>query len=327
MQNNYFSSDSDQKDSNKNSERAGSVCIVLSAVLFGIMPFLARVACSQGSNAFSVAFGRFLFGALILMVIIFLMPDCSIRISRKALAEIIKISVFYAVVPILLYCSYDYIDSGLATTLHFTYPVAVILILALFYKTRMDPRQILCTILCVIGIFLLYSPNGEISLWGIFLAVLSGILYAVYIVQLGKSSVKELSPLVLSFWLSLFSVIEIGLIALAFGKLTFDITPAGWGAEFLLAILTTVLALVLFQKGLVLCGEVKASLLSTFEPLTGIIIGVLAFQEVITGRQCIGIIGILAAALILVLPFSRLNRKDSASACQIEQAKGDHNEI
>ena len=72
-----------------------------------------------------------------------------------------------------------------------------------------------------------------------------------------------------------------------------------------MALLTTVFALVLFQRGLFLCGEVKASLLSTFEPLTGILIGVVAFREILTPNKILGIIGILMSAVLLVLPFGQ----------------------
>lgn len=294
----------------RRNERTGSVCVIVSAVLFGCMPLLARVAYGQGSNAFSVAFGRFLFGSLFLWAIVRFRMGGSVRVSKRELWEIGKFSVPYALMPILLYSSYDLIDSGLATTLHFTYPVAVVLLLAVFYKKRLDRAQALCTVLCMAGILLLYAPNGQISVKGILLAALSGVFYAVYIVILGNSPAKGISPFVLSFWLSLFSACEIGLIALCTGHLTFRIQPGGWCAEILLALLTSVCALVLFQKGMLLCGEVKASLLSTFEPLTGLVIGMAVFQETVTARQWAGVLFILLAVLLLVLAPARKEEKE-----------------
>ena len=79
---------------------------------------------------------------------------------------------------------------------------------------------------------------------------------------------------------------------------------------FWMTLFTTVFALVLFQKGLFLCGEVKASLLSTFEPLTGIVIGMIAFQEELTPNKILGIIGVLTAAILLVLPPDRIRKKE-----------------
>lgn len=282
--------------------RIGIICVILSAVLFGMMPLMARIAYAHGGNAYTVAFGRFFFGSLVLGLVVCFLPGCSLKITGKQLRELLKLSVPYAMVPVLLYISYNYIDSGMATTLHFTYPVTVMLILVVFCRERMDRKQVLCAVICLCGLGLLYTPDGQMSIQGILLAVGSGIVFAVYIVLLGKSKVKTLHPLVLAFWISLLTTIEIGLVAQLSGNFVLTMDAAGWAAEVGLALLATVFALVLFQEGVILCGEVKASLFSTFEPLTGIIIGVMVFQETLSGKEIAGIVGILLAAVLLVIP-------------------------
>lgn len=293
-------------------KQAGSFYIILSAVLFGTMPMLAKVAYAHGSNAYTVAFGRFFFGSIMLLAVIFLLPGCSVRIDKYHMLEMLKLSVSYALMPILLYTSYNYIDSGMSTTLHFTYPVAVMLIMVIFYKSRIERKQVICAILCLIGLSFLTSPNSHPSVLGILLAVASGIVYAVYIVLLGRSTAKELHPLTLAFWLALLSAAEIGIVALISGKLVFSLDGIGWASEIGMALFTTVLALVLFQRGLFLCGEVKASLLSTFEPLTGILIGVVVFREMLTLNKILGIIGVLMSAVLLVLPLGQSVEKEEA---------------
>lgn len=106
----------------------------------------------------------------------------------------------------------------------------------------------------------------------------------------------------MSFWLSLMAALEIGVTALLFGELRFDLTMQGWIAEIILALFATVFGLVLFQRGLFLCGPVRASLLSTFEPLTGVMLGLVVFHETLTGRLCAGMGFILLSTIILVLP-------------------------
>lgn len=283
----------------------GIFYVILSAILFGTMPLLTRIAYAHGSNAYTVAFGRFFFGSLVLGLVCLVLPGCSIKISREQFLALLRLSAPYALMPILLYASYTYIDSGMATTLHFTYPVAVMLILAIFYKSRPDAKQIVCAVLCVGGMALLYTPNGQVRVEGILLAVASGIIYAVYIILPGKSTAKKLHSLVLAFWISLLSTIEIGIIAFFSGNLVFRLDASGWAAEVGLALFATVFALVLFQKGVFLCGEVKASLFSTFEPLTGIVIGVIVFHEGLTAKELIGMTGILAAAVLLVIPIGK----------------------
>lgn len=130
--------------------------------------------------------------------------------------------------------------------------------------------------------------------------------YAVYIVFLGKSKINELHPLVVSFWISLFSAIEIGVIGLVTDHIHMNMDGTALISEVILALLTTVIALVLFQRGVCLCGEIKASLLSSFEPLTGILVGIAVFHEVVSCKELIGIIFILVAAMILVIPSRKI---------------------
>lgn len=115
-------------------EKLGMLFIIISAVLFGFMPLLTKVAYQHGGNAYSVAFGRFFIGAILLLLLILVIPSCKIMVNRIQILELAKLSFFYALMPILLYSSYEYIDSGLATTLHFTYPIIVVVILTLFCK-------------------------------------------------------------------------------------------------------------------------------------------------------------------------------------------------
>ena len=49
-------------------------------------------------------------------------------------------------------------------------------------------------------------------------------------------------------------------------------------------------------------GGLKASLLSTFEPLTSLFIGMIVFHELLTVRQWIGIVLVLVSVILLVIP-------------------------
>ncbi|MBF1092788.1 MAG: EamA family transporter, partial [Solobacterium sp.] len=49
-------------------------------------------------------------------------------------------------------------------------------------------------------------------------------------------------------------------------------------------------------------GGLKASLLSTFEPLTSLFIGVIVFHELLTVHQWIGIVLVLVSVILLVIP-------------------------
>ena len=281
----------------------GELCVIASAVLFGLMPLLVKVIAAHGGNAYMTALGRFFFGSLILFGVIAARGDISLQITLRQFREITLLSVFYALTPVLLFSSYSYMDSGLATTLHFTFPVLVIVLSVFLFRVCPDCRQIFCTLLCTIGISQL-SGGETAGVTGVLLAVASGVTYALYIVFLGKSSLQSVSALATVFWLTLLSSAEIALLAVATGNLVFPSDATAWGVTALLALLSTALALVLFQMGLFRCGPIRASLLSTFEPLTSVVVGSFVFYEILTVQNLIGIVCVLGSGVMLVMPTS-----------------------
>jgi drug/metabolite transporter (DMT)-like permease len=279
----------------------GIIYVIASAVLFGMMPLMTKTIFAHGGNAYTAAFFRFLIGAVLLGLIVKVGRHERLLIGKKELLSALGLSVFYALMLGLLYSSYAYISSGLATTLHFTYPAAVILLQLALFRVRPTKRELLCLILALGGIFLMNFRGGRTSLAGILLAVFSGVAYAFYIALYGRSRVKDLSALLLSFWISVFAAAELALFITLTGNWQLPTDMAGWGMMTLLALLTDVLALVFFQEGLKACGGVMASLLSTFEPLTGLAIGVLVYREALTLASVAAVVCILGSVLLLLV--------------------------
>ncbi len=132
--------------------RLGMLFAILSAVFFGTMPLFTKTAYAYGGNAYTVAFGRFLVGALGSGFIIAMLPDTSFCVTWSEFQKLAGLSVFYAATPVLLYEAYRGISTGLATTLHFTYPVIVMMIGAIIFRNQLHARQIICLFICIAGI-------------------------------------------------------------------------------------------------------------------------------------------------------------------------------
>ena len=110
-----------------------------------------------------------------------------------------------------------------ATTIHFVYPVLVILGCVIFYREAISRLKVVCVVLCTAGILLLYTPGGGVSLLGIALSFLSGVTYAFYAVYLSKSGLQKMGAFQLMFWLNLLATAYIGLFTAVSGTFTIDI--------------------------------------------------------------------------------------------------------
>lgn len=278
----------------------GFALVILSAVVFGALPVVVRGVNACGSNSIMTSFLRFLL-SLLPLYLSARSKKTDLRISKTDALKILLIAVFgFGGTSVLLFLSYNYIPTGMATTVHFVYPVFVILGSILFLKQKISPMKLVCVALCFGGILMFYTGGGEetVQLLGLFFAFASGVTYSFYIVYLDWSGLAKMDPTKMIFYMNTFSALMVGTLAVATGRFTLDIVPMGWLLALVLAICVSFLAVRSFQMGVRLIGPQNAAILSTFEPITSLIIGILIYQEALTLPALIGCVLILTSVVI-----------------------------
>lgn len=278
----------------------GTAFSIASAVLWGFNPLFARTVYADGGSAVTLAFFRMLIGACFMALAHSAVVHTSLRVSGSELKKLLICSIGYAVTPVLLFSSYDYLPSGLSTTIHFVYPVLVIAGAVLFCHEKIKAIKLLCSGLCLAGIFCFYTPGGGVSPFGIWIAFASGATYAFYILYLSASGLLDMPIYKATCWLNLISAAGIGLFALVSGQAALPASPAGFGVMALYA-LAAAAASVLFQLGTKYVGAQSASLLSTFEPLTSVLVGVAVYHESLTAQSLLGVACILISVVLISL--------------------------
>ena len=86
-----------------------------------------------------------------------------------------------------------------------------------------------------------------------------------------------------------------------FGGLTLPVGKIAWVSYALISVASGFLCMVLFQRGVKCIGPQRAAILSTFEPMTSIIVGAFFFSEKLSIYEGIGCMAILVSVVILVL--------------------------
>ena len=279
-------------------KKLGVMIAIISGTLYGIMPLLTKTVYASGTNPFTVVFLRMLIGAAIFFILFKLTSKEKLGVSGKEFRQLLICSAAYAFTPVLLYTAYNHLASGLATTLHFVYPVFVVIGSILFKIEKLTKKKALCCVLCMAGIVSFYTPGGEISLKGILIALASGAVYAVYGVYLAASDLLSMDLYKLSFWKHLLSMVIVGVCALCLKKFDLPGTANGWIFMLMLGMLTAAASL-LYQQATKLAGAQDTAMLSTFEPLTSVVVGYLVYSEELTVRNVIGIVCILLSVILL----------------------------
>ena len=90
-------------------------------------------------------------------------------------------------------------------------------------------------------------------------------------------------------------------ICLCTGQLALPTTWVGWGLCLLFATSVTTGAVVLFQQGVFLIGGEKTAIVSTLEPITGVVAGILVFQESCRWTVVLGSVLVIAASLLIAV--------------------------
>lgn len=277
---------------------------IVASSTFGLLPLFTLPVMGEGLTTFSILSYRMLF-ASILVAVLMLIGRVSFATNLKELRWFAILGFLYYGSAALLFQAYGGMASGLATTLHFMYPVSVTIIMALVYKQRPSVVTICAIILSLVGVALLClreSSTGVSSLLSVFLVLLSGVCYAVYLVLVSTvRRINQQNSQKLTFYVLMFSGAFFMLSTLQGGGLQI-IPSASAGINLLLmATLPTLLSNLALVRSVKNIGSTLTSVLGAMEPLTAIIVGILVFDESLRGLMIVGIILILVSVSLIVL--------------------------
>lgn len=281
-----------------NTKRKGIIFTVIATMIFGITPAIGKLTYSMGNNGIQLTFLRNLF-VFPLFLFVIARQELSLRLSKRQFFDVVRVGFFgYTLAIVMLYSSYAYIGVGSATVLHFLYPLFVCLMNFIFYHKSLTRSQLLCLVLALIGVCC-FIDQGINSMMGFVLAVASGLFFAYYMVGMDHSSIRELNPYVFNFYLIVMNVIGIFFLALITNS--FTIMPiGGYVLTFCVAILTSCIGVLLLQRGIYCLGASLTAILSTLEPITSVIVGMIWLHESLTILKLIGCLCVLISTFILV---------------------------
>lgn len=271
----------------------GIIYAILSAIAFGLLPIFATYAYRSGANAITVVLLRYLFSVIILLAY-FLLRNIDFKVNRNMLIRLIFSGfVGSAATSLTLFLSYQYISVGLATILHFIYPAVVTLLSYLIFKESLNRGKAIALLLSIAGVYFLIGFNSiKLHPVGVILALISGVFYSIYVLQIGYTKIKNIDSIVLIFYVSLFSSIGTFIFGIFTKTLYFQMQP-----NFVLSMValafTSIFGLFAFARAIKRIGSSNASILSTFEPITSILLGSILFNEKLTFNIIIGSILII----------------------------------
>lgn len=278
---------------------------LLSSASFGLIPLFAIPVMQQGMDFWSVLCYRFLFAALALAGIVVLNRQ-SFSIRRKEWLPLTGLAFLYVGSAVFLLWGYQYMASGVATTLHFMYPVMTTIIMMLFFGERKSPWRILAIVLATGGVFLLSQSEGSTSgesagPLAIFIVLVSALCYALYLVTVSQLKSIEMKGLKMTFFVFLLGSIILWTGVSVSGGIAPIADATQLGNLVMLALVPTVVSNLALVRAIKYIGSTLTSVLGAMEPVTAVGVGILIFGEAFTASIGLGIGLIIAAVTVIIL--------------------------
>ena len=285
---------------------------LMAAVCYGFIPLFTKElqapAVGLPLSSSTILFYRFGIASLILAAIMFVRRE-SFRITYAEFVRLVQLAFLSNGAALFLISGYRYCSSsGVATTLHFTYPILTALIMMIFFRERSRLSTWIAIGLSIAGVALLSGVGGGAQWLGIVLEIISALCFALYLIRVNRSRVSQMPVVKLTFYVMAFGALIFAAF-IAYERADFDISAhyalipsaSGWLNLVLLSVICTVvtnLALVYATQNV---GPTVASILGVLEPLTALVLGILFLGEELTPSMAAGIGLILPAVLIIIL--------------------------
>ena len=284
-----------------NAKAKGYILGSIAAASYGMNPLFALPLYKAGMDPDSVLFFRYLF-AIPLLGIMIKARGRSFKIQRKETFPLIIMGLLVALSSLTLFLSYNYMAAGIASTLLFVYPIMVALIMAMVFKEKLALQTIVCMLLALGGIGLLYkSEDGStLSLIGTLLVFASSLSYAIYIVGINQTSLKNVATLKVTFYVLLFGLSLFVARLLYSGVLNTPDQWYLWANLLALAVFPTAISFLCTTGAIQYIGSTPTAILGALEPVTAIFFGIAVFGESLTVRESFGRVMIIVAVTFVI---------------------------
>ena len=293
-----------------NNKTKGFILGAIAAASYGMNPLFTLPLYSAGMSVDTVLFYRYSLAVIVLGIMMKFQKQ-SFAIKRVDVLPLCIMGLLFAFSSLFLFMSYNYMDAGIASTILFVYPVLVAIIMAVVFKEKVSPITMFSIALAFVGISMLCkSPGGQtLSLVGITFVFLSSLSYAIYIVGVNRSSLKDMPIAKLTFYVLLFGL-SVYVVRLQFcTELQVIPTPMLWINAVSLAVFPTVISLVTMTKAIHYIGSTPTAILGALEPVTALFFGVLVFGEQLTPRIILGILMVITAVTLIIGVKSLLKKR------------------
>ena len=280
----------------------GAIAVTVTSICYGLVPSFSFMSFRLGVETETLLFNKFLY-ASIMMWAYLLIKKTDFRLSAGAIKTMAITCAGYIGMSTTLYISFNYISGSLATIVSFTFPAMIVAIEMITGREPVKLMKIFAVILSFAGLVLVvWSPDMEVNLTGVFFAFLAAVGYVIYLFGLSTEVLKKMDSFAVAGYVMASAAAVNFIRCFVSGKPLFVTQPAQIGMMFLLSVVCVFMAILCYAIGVRLIGPGNAALINTLEPVLACIFGYFLVGDVLTKTMIMGSALVVIAVLITNIP-------------------------
>ena len=218
--------------------------------------------------------------------------------EKKNVFRVLRAAFFNTLNTVFLFTAYSYLPAGLAILFFYVSPSFTIIFARLIYKEAIKLSRVLAITVAATGLILLFwTSAADISIIGVFYAILGAACSALYNVFVGDL-LDEVPVETYASTQYLFATFFYIVIFAPMSKLAFDFTAGGAFWAVCVGIFATFIPIYMLITGMRYIGPVKASITYMLEAPTSVILAYFVFGDTLTPVQLLGAACILMGVAI-----------------------------
>lgn len=282
----------------------GPGLILLAGCFWGSMGIFVRRLGSFGFSSIQIVSIRVTLAAFFFCVLLLFKDRSGFRIALNDI--LLFLGLGFGSILFFTVCYFTAITMmplSTAAILLYTSPIWIMLMSVLFFHETMDSRKLLALLLAFLGCVLVSGISGErMTLTGLLIGLGSGLGYGLYSI-LGTIALRRYSPYTVTAYTFLLAAVGSWLLCRPSAMLKIFAHATNLTALLLFccltALMTAVIPFLAYTIGLRTVEASRAGILATIEPMVAALVGILFFSEPLTLLSGLGILLILAAAVLL----------------------------
>lgn len=295
----------------KNTYTIGLIFTLLGAFLFSAKGVLAKWAMPLGADALDILGLRMAFAVPIYIGLVWFQSkknkQLEVSEQKKSLTTIQWRKILflgfigYYLSSMLDFHGLQYVSAGLERMIIFLYPSFVLILSVLIGKERFNGRNFVALFCSYVGIAFVYLGDTdfdpEMGLYGSLLILTSAFVFAIFLI-VGEGLIKEIGPARFTNY----GMIVAGILVLSHFFLaghSFNFSNKVYLAGFLLGVFGTVIPSYCMNKGISILGSSRASIFSTFGPISTLALGVIVLGESFGVLETIGITFVISSGFFV----------------------------